>query len=92
MAHSGDPSVKEDRLVSGLIQESDADSSVRPHLCKSSLAKNWSAIICRYLSGCWERGDALDHVLLHGPPGLGKTTLARLWHVNWCGVPATSNL
>ena len=22
------------------------------------------------------RGDALDHVLLHGPPGLGKTTLA----------------
>ena len=23
-----------------------------------------------------QRGDALDHVLLHGPPGLGKTTLA----------------
>ncbi len=25
-----------------------------------------------------ERGDALDHVLLHGPPGLGKTTLANV--------------
>jgi Holliday junction DNA helicase RuvB len=25
-----------------------------------------------------ERGDALDHVLLHGPPGLGKTTLATI--------------
>jgi len=23
-----------------------------------------------------QRGEALDHVLLHGPPGLGKTTLA----------------
>ncbi len=25
-----------------------------------------------------QRGDALDHVLLHGPPGLGKTTLAHI--------------
>ena len=24
------------------------------------------------------RGDALDHVLLHGPPGLGKTTLSHI--------------
>ena len=24
------------------------------------------------------RGEALDHVLLHGPPGLGKTTLANI--------------
>ncbi len=24
------------------------------------------------------RGEALDHVLLHGPPGLGKTTLAQI--------------
>ncbi len=24
------------------------------------------------------RGDSLDHVLLHGPPGLGKTTLANI--------------
>lgn len=29
-----------------------------------------------YLQAAEERGDILDHILLHGPPGLGKTTLA----------------
>lgn len=31
-----------------------------------------------YLDAAKARGDALDHVLLYGPPGLGKTTLAHL--------------
>jgi Holliday junction DNA helicase RuvB len=29
-------------------------------------------------NACKRRGDALDHVLLHGPPGLGKTSLSRI--------------
>jgi Holliday junction DNA helicase RuvB len=31
-----------------------------------------------FVSAARNRGDALDHVLLHGPPGLGKTTLAHI--------------
>ncbi len=32
--------------------------------------------LCISVSAARHRGEALDHVLLHGPPGLGKTTLA----------------
>ena len=31
-----------------------------------------------FVAAALQRGDALDHVLLHGPPGLGKTTLASI--------------
>ncbi|HNX25737.1 MAG TPA: AAA family ATPase, partial [Spirochaetota bacterium] len=31
-----------------------------------------------FVTAALQRGEALDHVLLHGPPGLGKTTLAAI--------------
>ena len=31
-----------------------------------------------FVQAAKQRGEALDHVLLHGPPGLGKTTLANI--------------
>ena len=31
-----------------------------------------------FIEAAKQRKDALDHVLLHGPPGLGKTTLANI--------------
>jgi Holliday junction DNA helicase RuvB len=31
-----------------------------------------------FVQAARQRGEALDHVLLHGPPGLGKTTLSHI--------------
>ena len=31
-----------------------------------------------FVTAAGQRGESLDHVLLHGPPGLGKTTLANI--------------
>lgn len=53
--------------------------SLRPgsfdqYVGQSDIKENLS-IACRAAA---RRGDALDHVLLHGPPGLGKTSLAKI--------------
>lgn len=70
----------ENRLMSSLtIDEDEAENSLRPHTMdeyvgQSKIKKNLDV----YITAAKERKDALDHVLLYGPPGLGKTTLAHV--------------
>lgn len=71
---------KEDALVSGEIQglqEEQAEFSLRPQTLKEYLGqKRVKKEMAVYIEAAKKRDEALDHVLLYGPPGLGKTTLA----------------
>lgn len=51
--------------------------SLRPrHLTEYIGQETLKRNLAVYIAAAKQRGDALDHVLLYGPPGLGKTTLA----------------
>src|SRR5438045_6635505 len=55
----------------------DADAALRPKSLDEFIGQQAARENLRvFVSAAKARGDALDHVLLHGPPGLGKTTLA----------------
>lgn len=70
----------DNRVVSSLtIEDDEADNSLRPrtmseYVGQTKIKQNLEV----YVSAAKERKDALDHVLLYGPPGLGKTTLAHV--------------
>ena len=59
------------------LQEDAQEGSLRPKTLREYIgqekAKDNLAV---FIQAAQKRGEALDHVLLHGPPGLGKTTLA----------------
>src|SRR4030095_15516248 len=68
-----------DRIVAGSITEEEAsyELSLRPrvlaeYIGQQSVKDNLDVAI----QAARKRGDPLDHILLYGPPGLGKTTLA----------------
>jgi len=72
---------KAPRLVSGAPLDDDArlDASVRPKTLDEYIGqKRVKENIAIAIEAARTRGEALDHVLLYGPPGLGKTTLAQI--------------
>jgi Holliday junction DNA helicase RuvB len=69
----------DDRLVSGSVQTEDAplDRTLRPRSLEDYIGQNRvKENLSIGIQAARMRGEPLDHVLLYGPPGLGKTTLA----------------
>jgi Holliday junction DNA helicase RuvB len=69
------------RIVSGQAFEEDAriEASVRPKLLSDFIGQaRVKDNILIAIEAAKSRNEALDHVLLYGPPGLGKTTLAQI--------------
>src|ERR1700736_4866659 len=70
-----------DRIVSAQAFDEDAriEASVRPKRLEEYIGqKRVKENIQIAIEAARSRGEALDHVLLYGPPGLGKTTLAQI--------------
>ena len=70
----------EDRLVMSTKGEFDVEeNALRPKTMEGYVGQNKvKENLSVYISSAKMRGEALDHVLLYGPPGLGKTTLAHI--------------
>jgi holliday junction DNA helicase RuvB len=68
-----DPTLRPDR------QPEDADRALRPQTLDEFIGQAEARANLRvFIESARMRGEAMDHTLFHGPPGLGKTTLAQI--------------
>jgi holliday junction DNA helicase RuvB len=73
-------SVVTDRLLTSAKRETDVfEATIRPQSLAEFIGQEQARANLRvFIQAAKSRGDALDHVLFAGPPGLGKTTLAQI--------------
>jgi Holliday junction DNA helicase RuvB len=68
-----------DRLITPARKPEDIDAALRPKSLDEFVGQKGARENLRvFISAAKARGEALDHVLFFGPPGLGKTTLAQI--------------
>lgn len=70
--------MEEERLINCAFRREDADEArLRPRTMAEYIGQGKvKENLLVFIEAARQRGEALDHVLLYGPPGLGKTTLA----------------
>ncbi len=67
----------EDRLLSSHLMQEDEDMNLRPQFLSEYVGQeHLKENLKIFIQAAKNRSESLDHVLLYGPPGLGKTTLA----------------
>ncbi|MFA7468339.1 MAG: Holliday junction branch migration DNA helicase RuvB [Desulfotomaculaceae bacterium] len=72
---------RKERIISAALQADDADTdaNLRPRKLGDYIGQDKAKeTISIFIQAALQRGEPLDHVLLFGPPGLGKTTLANI--------------
>jgi Holliday junction DNA helicase RuvB len=71
--------MEQERIITGDRRPEDVDAALRPKLLDEFVGQKAARENLRvFIAAARARGDALDHVLFFGPPGLGKTTLAQI--------------
>ncbi len=78
-----EPAFDDDRLIDGARKPEDAadetGAALRPRRLDDFVGQPQAKDnLSVFVQAARARGEALDHVLFHGPPGLGKTTLAQI--------------
>ena len=73
----GNDIYEEPIVAKTFLQEDAQEGSLRPKTLREYIGQEKAKDnLAAFIQAAQKRGEALDHVLLHGPPGLGKTTLA----------------
>lgn len=69
--------MKEDKILSAIKLDDEEELSLRPQYLREYIGqKDLKENLSVFIEAAKQRDESLDHVLLYGPPGLGKTTLA----------------